>query len=43
MEILVFILALVALDILAVRYGFDSREGWGHGARLGACPVTRSL
>jgi hypothetical protein len=43
MEILVFIIALTALDILALRYGVDSRDGVGRDLRLAACRASRSL
>jgi hypothetical protein len=43
MEILVFIMALIALDMLALRYGVDSRDGVGRDPRLVECRVSRSL
>lgn len=43
MEILVFLMALIALDILALRYGVDSRDGVGRAPRLAECRVSRSL
>lgn len=42
MEFLVFIIALIALDILALRYGVDSRHGIGN-PRLMECRVRSSL
>jgi hypothetical protein len=42
MEFLVFVIALIALDILALRYGVDSRYGIDN-PRLMECRVRSSL
>jgi hypothetical protein len=43
MEMLVFIIALIALDILALRYGVDSLQGVSRDLRLAEFSVRRSL
>lgn len=43
MEILVFVIVLIVLDVLALRYGVDSRDGLGVDPRLVECRVRRSL
>ena len=43
MEILVFIIALIGLDILALRYGANSRDGLGRNPRLVESRVDKSI
>jgi hypothetical protein len=43
MEFMVFVIALIALDILALRYGVDSRDGLGRNPQEFESRVRRSI
>jgi len=43
MEFMLFIIAFIGLDILALRYGVDSRDGLGRNSRLVESRVRWSI
>lgn len=43
MEFMIFMTVFIGLDILALRYGVDSRDGLGRDPRLVESRVRRSI